>query len=599
MTTTRPTLLSRRGIVTAGHYLATSAGLHILQQGGNAFDAGAAMCICLNLLEPQNNGIGGEAPTLIYSAVERRTYALCGQGWSPRTFTIDWCRANGVDLIPGDGFLPACVPATLDTWALAVARWGTLSMEQILAPAIELAEDGFPIYPSLHRHLQNYARKYTELYPTTGAIYLPNGRVPAIGEMWRNPDFGAMLRMMVRAERAARGRSRIAGIEAARDVFYRGEIADRILDFARNTPVVDATGRAHTALLDADDFAEWHAHAEDSVSRDYRGLTVHKCGPWTQGPVFLQQLALLEGFDLRAMGHNSAEYLHTIIEASKLAFADREARYGDPAFDEVPLARLLSAEYAAARRAQIEPGASREMRPGDLRDGAPEYAATFDVQADNRRGMALSAEGAQAPAYRIKHAHLGDTTHCDAVDRAGNMVACTPSGGWIGTSPVIPGLGFPLGTRGQMFYLNPQRPNALAGRKRPRATLTPTIVTHNGAPHMAFGTPGGDAQDQWTLQMFLNLVEFNMPIQQAIDEPTVHSVHFPSSFYPREAFPARVEAEDRIPAAVLEELRARSHDVVAVDGWSNGKCMGIVRDAAGVLHGGASSRGELAYASVF
>ena len=208
----------------------------------------------------------------------------------------------------------------------------------------------------------------------------------------------------------------------------------------------------------------------------------------------------------------------------------------------------------------------------------------------------MSAEGASAPAYRIKHAHLGDTTHCDVIDRAGNMIACTPSGGWIGTSPVIPGLGFSLGTRGQMFYLNPQRPNALAPHKRPRATLTPTLVTRNGAPHMVFGTPGGDAQDQWTLQMFLNMVVFGMPVQQAIDEPTVHSVHFPSSFYPRESFPARLEAEDRIPAAVLDDLRARGHDVSVVDGWSNGKCMGIVRDDAAVLHGGASSRGELAYA---
>jgi gamma-glutamyltranspeptidase/glutathione hydrolase len=599
MPTTRPTLRSSRGAVTAGHYLAAAAGLRILQQGGNAFDAAAATCICLNLLEPQNNGIGGEAPTLVYSAADARVYALSGQGWSPQAFTIDWCRDNGVDLIPGDGFLPACVPATLDTWAMAVARWGTLSMEQILAPAIDLAEEGFPMYPSLHNHLRNNTQKYTERYPTTGAIYLPNGRAPEIGEPWRNADFGAMLRMMVRAERAARGRSRIAGIEAARDVFYRGEIAERILDFARTTPVVDATGRAHTALLDMADFADWHAHAEDSVSLDYRGLTVHKCGPWTQGPVFLQQLALLAGCDLAAMGHNSAQYLHTIIEASKLAFADREARYGDPAFDEVPLAKLLSSEYADARRALIEHTASREMRPGNLRDGAPAYASDFDVQADNRRGMALDAEGKQAIAYRIKHAHLGDTTHCDVIDRAGNMVSCTPSGGWIGTSPVIPGLGFPLGTRGQMFYLNPQRPNALAGRKRPRATLTPSLVTRHGAPHMVFGTPGGDAQDQWTLQMFLNLVVFDMPMQQAIDEPTVHSVHFPSSFYPREAFPARVEAEDRIDPAVLDELRARGHDIVTVDGWSNGKCMGIARDERGVLHSGASSRGELAYATAY
>jgi gamma-glutamyltranspeptidase / glutathione hydrolase len=593
--TTRPTLRGTHGVLTSGHYLATAAGFRIAQQGGNAIDAAAAMCICLNLLEPQNNGIGGEAPTLVYSAADKKAYALSGQGWSPAAFTIEWCRANDIDLIPGDGYLPACVPATLDTWAMAVARWGTLGFGQILAPAIELAEEGFPMYRGLHNHLRNNFKKYTELYPSTGEIYLRGGHVPEVGEVWRNPDFGATLRLMVRAEEAHKGKSRVAGIEAARDVFYKGDIAARIVDFTRTTPVLDASGKAHTGLLTIEDFAEWHAHAEETASVTYRGLQVHKCGPWTQGPVFLQQLTLLEAFDLRAMGHNSAEYLHTLIEVIKLAFADREAYYGDPNFDAVPLDLLLSAEYAGQRREYIDDVASREMLPGDLGAGAPAYATTFDVQADNRAALNMLGAGDKTPAYTIKHAHLGDTTHCDAIDRAGNMVSCTPSGGWIGTSPVIRGLGFSLGTRGQMFYLNPDRPNALAPHKRPRATLTPSLVTRNGAPHMVFGTPGGDAQDQLTMQQFLNMVEFGMNPQEALDAPTVHSVHFPSSFYPRAAYPARIEAEDRIPAAVLDALRARGHDVSVVDGWSNGKCMGIVRDDAGVMHGGVSPRGEIGY----
>ncbi len=594
--TTRPVVRGTRGVVTAGHYLAATAGFRIMEQGGNAFDAAAATCICLNLLEPQNNGIGGEAPTLIYSAAEKKAYALSGQGWSPAAFTIEWCQANEVDLIPGDGYLPACVPATLDTWAMAVARWGTMSLSQVLAPAIELAENGFPMYAGLSAHLHNNAKKYTELYPSTGEIYLPNGRAPLAGEIWRNPDFGAMLRTICRAEVEAKHKSRVAGIEAGRNAFYEGEIAARIVDFIRTNPVRDASGQAHTGLLSTADFAGWHAQAEATASVNYRGLDVHKCGPWTQGPVFLQQLTLLEGYDLRAMGHNSPKYLHIVIEAAKLAFADREAYYGDPDFDSVPLDVLLSKEYAAERRGLIGERASAEMRPGDLGAGAPAYASDFDVQADNRRGLALAGAGDKTRAYKIKHAHLGDTTHCDTIDRAGNMVACTPSGGWIGTSPVIRGLGFSLGTRGQMFYLNPERPNALAPHKRPRATLTPSLVTRNGEPHMVFGTPGGDAQDQWTLQQFLNMVDFGMNVQEAIDAPSVHSIHFPSSFYPREAFPAQVEAEGRVPKETLDALRARGHDVREIGEWSNGKCMGIVRDEAGVLHGGASPRNEIAYA---
>ncbi|BCX04236.1 MAG: gamma-glutamyltranspeptidase [Candidatus Roseilinea sp.] len=597
--TTRPVVRGRNYAVTSGHYLATAAGVRMLEMGGNAIDAAAAACFALNLLEPQSNGIGGEVPMLVYIAAEQRVYALSGQGWSPQAFTIAWCREHGIDLIPGDGYLPACTPAVVGTWALAVARWGRLSFSQILAPTIELAERGYPLYAGLRQSLIANAQKFTELYPTTGAVYLPNGRIPELGEPVRNPDYAAMLRRLCRAEDEARRTGRIAGIEAARNAFYEGEIAHRIVEFIRAHPVADASGQAHAGLLSDADLAEWHARVEAPVSIHYRGLDVYKCGPWTQGPVFLQQLALLEGYDLAAMGHNSPEYLHILIECAKLAFADREAYYGDPDFDAVPLDSLLSKSYAAQRRAQIGDTASDAMQPGDLGFGVPDYATTFDVAADNRRGLQVPDAFAQSNAarpYRIKHGHLGDTTHLDVIDGEGNMVAATPSGGWWGTSPVIAGLGFPLGTRGQMFYLNPNRPNALAPRKRPRATLTPTLVLKDGRPYMVFGTPGGDAQDQWTLQFFLNVVEFGMDLQQALDAPIVHSTHFPSSFYPRDAYPRAVEAENRIAPETLEALRRRGHLVNVSDAWSHGKCMGIRLNAHGTLEAGVSPRGEIGYA---
>ena len=592
--TTRPVIMGTHGVVTSGHYLATAAGFRIMQQGGNAIDAAAAMCFCLNLLEPQNNGIGGEVPTLIYSAREKKTFAISGMGWSPKAFTIDWCRENGIDLIPGDGYLPACVPSVVGTWATAIARFGTLSFSQVLHPAIELAQNGFPVYEGLHDSLSRNTRKFTDLYPTTGDVYVRNGRAPEVGEVLRNTDFAAALREMSVAEERGRYQGRIAGIEAARDAFYKGPIAERIVEFISDNPVEDASGSAHAGLLSYDDMAEWHAAVEEPVTVNYRGLDVHKCPPWTQGPVFVQQLAILGGFDLPNMEHNSAEYLHTWIESAKLAFADREAYYGDPLFDDVPLDTLLSNEYAAARRDLIGHRASMELRPGDAGDGVPEYA-TFDVAEDNRG--ALGVEARAVTDLGLGHAHVGDTTHLDAVDSEGNMVAATPSGGWIGTSPVIKGLGFPLGTRGQMFYLNPDRPNALAPRKRPRATLTPSLATRDGEPFMVFGTPGGDAQEQWTQQFFLNYVDFGMNIQEALDAPTVHSMHFPSSFYPRAAFPGKVVAESRIGQEVIAELERRGHEVAMAGEWAHGKVMGIRFDKQrGVILGGASAKGNIGYA---
>ncbi len=592
--TTRPVIMGTRGVVTSGHYLAAAAGFRIMEQGGNAIDAAAAMCFCLNLLEPQSNGIGGEVPTLIYSAAEGRAFEISGMGWSPQEFTIDWCREHDIDLVPGDGYLPACVPAPVGTWAAAVARFGTMSFAQVLQPAIELAENGYPMYAGLHHSLANNVQKFTELYPSTGEVYLPGGRAPEEGEVFRNPDWAEMLKKMCRGEEEAKHKGREAGIRGARDVFYKGEIAETILEFIADNPVEDASGSAHKGLLSYEDMAEWEARIEEPLSLDYQGLEVKKCSSWTQGPVFLQQLALLEGYDLNAMGHNSAEYLHTLIECAKLAYADREAYYGDPLLDEVPFDVLLSREYNDQRRALIGAEASRALRPGDVGKGELDYDIE-DVAQDNRRALQVAARAVKDLGQG--HAHLGDTTHLDAIDAQGNMVAATPSGGWLGTSPIIRGLGFPLGTRGQMFFLNPARPNALAPRKRPRATLTPSLVTQEGQPYMVFGTPGGDSQDQWTLQFFLNYADFGMDIQEALDAPTVHSVHFPSSFYPRAAFPGRLAAEDRIPEEVIAELERRGHEVVKGDGWGHGKVMGIrFARERGVILGAAAPKGNIGYA---
>ena len=421
--TTRPVVMSARGVVTSGHYLVSSVGLQMLMRGGNAIDAAAAMGICETLLEPQSCGIGGEVPTLIYSAKEQSTYAVSGMGWSAKAFTIEWCRQNGIDLIPGDGYLPACVPAVVGTWTTALARWGTMSFAEVVQPTIDLAENGFPVYDGLQQRLAADRTKYTELYPTTGEIYFRNGSAPQTGELIRNPDFGAMLRSLCDAEEQAKGKGRIAGIEAACDEYYKGGVAEKIIRFIHDNPVEDASGMAHKGLLEYEDLAEWHATVEQPVSLEYDSLDVHKCPSWTQGPLFLQQLAILKTMDITELGHNSADYLHTWIESAKLAFADREAYYGDPAFDEVPIDMLLSDDYAQKRAGQIGALASRELRPGDLGGGAPDYTAV-GVADDNRAALGVAAR--EVRDLGLGHAHIGDTTHLDAMDAEGNMVAANP-----------------------------------------------------------------------------------------------------------------------------------------------------------------------------
>jgi len=575
--TARPVIMGTHGVVTTGHYLATSAGLRILHEGGNAVDAGVAAGFCLAVLEPQLNGIGGEVPILVYSAKRGSVSAISGQGTAPRRATIEWFREQAIDLIPGDGLLPATVPGAFDGWVTALREFGTMSLAQVLSPAVELAESGFPMYSGLRNVLLANVEKFQAEWPTSAEAFLPDGKVPDIGEVYRQPVWATAFRKVLEAERKAARLGREAGLQAARDCFYRGEIAERIADFAGSTEVKDAAGQAHRGLLEYQDLAGYHAKVEDPVTTSYRGCQVCKCGPWCQGPVFLQQLNLLEGLDLAALGHNSADYIHTVVEAAKLAFADREAYYGDPEFDDVPLEVLLSKEYADRRRELINPTeASGDFRPGDVGRGPLAY--------DPSGARIAGADSA------------GDTTHLDVIDSAGNMFSATPSGGWLMSSPAVEGLGFPLGTRGQMFFLDPGRPNALQPGKRPRTTLTPSLALKDGRPFMAFGTPGGDMQDQWTLQFFLNVVDFGMDLQEAVEAPTFHTQHFPSSFYPRAMYPKRVVLEDRIPESVRDELGRRGHEIVVAGPWSNGRVLGI-QIRGGVMLGAASPRMETGYAA--
>jgi len=572
---TRPVIMGTHGAVAAGHYLAARAGLRMLELGGNAIDAGVAMGFALALLKPDQNGIGGECPILIYSADRGRTFAVNGQGVAPKAATIARYREMGIDLIPGDGFLPATVPSMVDNYVTALAAFGTMPLAEVMAPALEMAEYGFPMYEGLRGGIESNLPRWKKDYPSTAAVFAPGGAAPAVGDLFRQPDWAAAMGMLVEAERRAVRHGRIGALRAARDVFYRGEIAKALVAFARDNEVMDASGKPHSGLFTEDDFAAYRARVEDPISAGYRGLTVHKCNTWCQGAVFLQQLKLLEGFDLAAMGHNSADAIHTTIECAKLAFADRNAHYGDPDFVEVPLDRLLSETYAEERRRLVDPGkASLEDRPGDVPHGRRRQPGPTDPE---------------APWPTM---HGGDTTKCDAVDRFGNMISITPSGGWFSSSPVAPGLGFPLGTRGQMFELDPEHPNCLAPGKRPRATLTPSLVTKEGRPWMVFGTPGGDCQDQWTLQFFLNYVDFGMGLQEAIDAPTFHSEHFRNSFYPRAARPGHMAVEARIDEAVRKELEARGHTVEAIGDWVNGQVEGIRFDVeTGVISAAASPRG--------
>ena len=592
--TTRPTLCGYGGAVSAGHYLATSIGARVLGDGGNAADAACAMGFALQVLEPHMNGPAGEVPILYYEASSERCHAISGQGGAPAAATIEVFSRLDRDRMPGSGLLGATVPAALDAWCILLERFGTLSFEAVSAPARGLVEGGFPLYPYLRDTLVAAEEKFHRLWPTSAALYSP---VPPVGGRLRNPAWAQALGRLADAERGARG-TREQGIRAARDSFYRGWIAEEIDAFV-SRPAIDDEGHSDAGLLSGEDLASYQGEVEEPVSLEYRGTRVFKCAPWSQGPVFLQQLRLLEGFDLGAMGFPSADALHVIIEGAKLAFADRDANYGDPRFVDVPLECLLSEEYADARRPLIDlNAASLGFRPGHGR--YPEGWPWIDDNVVPGAGDDWWLEPAAFAAARGR----GDTTHLDAVDHEGNLVAATPSGAWIQSSPVIPSLGFPIGTRAQMFCLDPGHPNALAPGKRPRTTLSPSLAHFADGRSVAFGTPGADQQDQWTLQFFLQLTDFAQDngrpdLQAAIDAPTAHTFHLPSSFYPRMAQPGWMGVETRIPAEVIAELESRGHLVARSGPWEHGRVTAVARDPdSGLCEAAASPRARVAYAGV-
>ena len=572
--TTRPVIMGTHGMVTSGHYLASRIGLHILEEGGNAVDAGVAMGFALAVLEPYIYGIGGEVPILVYISGEKRVVCLSGQGPAPQSATIEWFEKNGIDAIPGDGLLAAVVPDAVSTWISALSRFGSMSLSQVLSPSVELAERGFPMFERLQSALQRSFPQFQEMWPSSARAYLPGGRIPAVGEIYVQRDIAGFFTRLIDAEYRERRRGRREALAAAHDAFYKGEIAERIVKFVRETRLPDSTGKRNAGLITKEDLRRYATRVEEPVTASYRGYDVFKCGPWSQGPVFLQQIKMLEGYDLTAMGHNSPEYIHLLIEVAKLAFADRETWYGDPDFAEVPLDHLLSTEYAAVRRRLIDPdSASMEMRPGN----APAYGPR-----ERQGGSDI---------------HKGDTTHLDAMDSWGNLLSATPSGGWFRSSPVIEGLGFPLGTRLQMFSLDSGHPNCLRPGKRPRTTLSPSLALKDGRPYMAFGTPGADQQDQWSLQFFLNCVDFGMNLQVAADAPTFHTGHFPSSFHPHGAEPGALYLEGRISGDTIASLREKGHAVRVGGDWSHGRVLGIrFHSDSGTISGAATARMETGYA---
>jgi gamma-glutamyltranspeptidase/glutathione hydrolase len=590
MFTTRPEIAGTFGVVASTHWLASSTGMAVLERGGNAFDAAVATAFVLNVAEPHLNGPGGDAPIILHDARTGRQQVICGQGPSPRAATIAAFQHLGLDLIPGTGLLPAVVPGAFDAWCLLLRDWGTWELSDILSFAIGYARNGVHLVPRISATIESMRPLFEAEWKTSAAVYLPHGAVPGPRKLFARP---AMADTWERRCREAIGPSREARIDAARHAWYQGFVAESVDRFFRSTEVLDVTSHRHRGLLAADDFARWSATVEDPVTYDYHGHTMLKCGPWSQGPVLLQQLALLRGFDLGAMDPLGADFIHIIVEAAKLAYADREAYYGDPNFCRVPLDALLSDGYNAERRHLIGDKASMALRPGAVQGHTP----VVDHDGAARAGLlAGDAGGAGEPTLARLGVIGADTCHIDVIDKHGNMVSATPSGGWLQSSPAIPGLGFPMGTRGQMFWLKPGLPNSLEPGKRPRTTLSPSFALRDGEAWMAFGTPGGEQQDQWALTMFLRMVHHNLNIQEAIDAPSFHTEHWPSSFWPRVARPGKVVIEGQYDDAVLRDLRARGHDASKGEDWSEGRLSGARLEPDGQMFAGANPRGMQGYA---
>ncbi|AVO46028.1 gamma-glutamyltransferase family protein [Phreatobacter cathodiphilus] len=593
MFTTRPEIDGTFGVATTTHWLATAVAMGILERGGNAFDAGCAAAFTLQIVEPHLNGPGGDVPVILYDARKEAVEVICGQGPAPAGATIAHYRSLGLDLVPGTGLLATCIPGAFDTWMLMLRDYGTMRPRDVLEAAIFYARHGYPLVERIPATIRTVENLFREHWPTSAAVYLPGGSVPKPGDLFTNVTLADTYERVLKE---CEGGTREDEIARARFVWSQGFVAEAIDRYCRTEEVFDVTGQRNKGVLTGQDMAGWKASVEAPIHYDYGRYRVFKPSTWSQGLACLQQLALVNGMGLDAMPVTGPDFVHVVTEAAKLAFADREAFYGDPAFVDVPIETLLSDAYNAERRKLIGETASLDLRPGTI-EGA---GGKVDARVSSGKRVAVGATGAGEPTVgdietEANGVTRGDTVHFDIIDRWGNMVSSTPSGGWLQSSPIIPDLGFCLGSRAQMFWLDESHPAALQPGKRPRSTLTPTLAYRDGAPYLAWGSPGGDQQDQWIPQMFLRHVHAGMNLQEAIDAPAWHTEHFPGSFWPRTSRPGVIVVESRFPQATIDELRRRGHEVEIGGAWSEGR-LTAARKEGHRLKAAANPRGMQAYA---
>ena len=604
----RPTARGRFGAVATTHWRATRAAMEMLEAGGNAFDAAATGAFVLHVVEPHLNGPGGDMPAVFATAAHPAPVVLCGQGPLPAAATTEYFQRLGLDLVPGSGPLAAVVPRAVDAWLMLVRDHGTAPLSAVLAPAATLARRGHPLLPAVASTISAVAQLFTEHWPTSAALWMVGGRAPAPWQWHRNPVYADVLDRLIAAGTSAA--SREAGIDAAREVWREGFVARDMAAFQRR-PWIDSSGTGHPGLLTEADLAGSPAFYEAAAVGSFRGLGVAKTGTWGQGPVLLQALAILDGFTDAELDLDTAGGVHRCAEALKLAFADREAYYGDGA--ETPLAALLDPAYSAARRLLIGESASAQLRPGRPGGRVPRLPGLHRSAVSSAASAASSpADGALGePTVGRYGQRRGDTCHIDVVDHRGNIISATPSGGWLQSSPVVPSLGFCLGSRAQMTWVEPGLASSLPSQptpgtgprpaRRPRTTLSPTLIMREGVPIMACGTPGGDQQDQWQLLFLLRHFVEGLGLADAVDAPAFHSTSFPSSFFPREVEPGGLVVESRLRKDVRAELRRRGHVVTEAGPWSLGRVCVVARDPFGVdapLSGAATTRGSQAGALV-
>jgi gamma-glutamyltranspeptidase / glutathione hydrolase len=587
--TTRPEIEGTFGVVASTHWIATAVGMGILERGGNAFDAGVATAFTLQIVEPHLNGPGGDVPIMVHDTQRRRTEVICGQGPAPAGATMAYYKGLGLDLVPGTGPLAACIPGCFDAYMLTLRDYGTMRLEEVLAAAIGYARAGHPMLERASATIATVKDQFLNYWPTSAALWLEQGSVPAPGTIFHNSVLADTYERILRDSLGSGGRE--AQIERARRVWSEGFVADAIDRFCRTQKVMDVSGQANRGVLTGADMAGWSATVEAPIEYEYGRYRVQKPGPWCQGIAALQQFALLKGFPLEGLDPTSPDFIHWQVEAAKLAFADRDTFYGDPDFVVVPVETLLSDVYNAKRRALISERASLEQRPGDI----PGYGKALETKISAGVRTAVGSGGAGEPTIGRLGETKGDTVHFDIIDRFGNMMCATPSGGWLQSSPTIPELGFCLGTRAQMFTMDEQHPACLAPGKRPRSTLSPTMALRDGEPYLAWGSPGGDQQDQWIPQFFLRHVHAGYNLQEAIDAPAWHTEHFPSSFWPRAARPGVLVVENRVPSATISELRKRGHIVEVGSDWSEGRLVAASREKDR-MKAAANPRGMQGYA---